>query len=135
MSTSCEIDPECKASMCEIDLECEASMCEIDLECKESMCEIDLERKEGMCNQDTHPSDDDFGSIWEDFFQDCIQTTEQDSEMSERILRVLENYQSKSVRIPEAVRSDTVDCVQDTSLPEPDEQTVGFFGDFYGGSL
>ena len=113
MSTSCEIDPECKASM----------------------CEIDLERKEGMCNQDTHPSDDDFGSIWEDFFQDCIQTTEQDSEMSERILRVLENYQSKSVRIPEAVRSDTVDCVQDTSLPEPDEQTVGFFGDFYGGSL
>ena len=135
MSTSCEIDPECKASMCEIDLECEASMCEIDLECKESMCEIDPERKEGMCNQDTHPSDDDFGSIWEDFFEDCIQTTEQDSEMSARILSVLENYQSKSVRIPEAARSDTVDCVQDTSLPEPDEQTVGFFGDFYGGSL
>ncbi len=112
--------------------------CEKDPECKDSMCEIDLECKESMCKEDMHSPEHDFVSIWEGLFQDWKRTMAQDLEMNERIVCVLENYQNKCLRIPEAARRDTVDCVHDASLPEPavhNGQTVGCFSDFYGGSL
>ena len=124
--------------MCEIELECKESMCEIDLECKESMCEIDLERKESMCKQHMHSPEHDVVSICEQLVQEWMQTMAQDSEMNDTIVCVLENYPSKYLRITEAACSDAADCVHKVSLQElavHNEQTVGYFSDFYGGSL